>query len=48
MAVVVKGIESIRVVEKYAAPVLIILCVSLFVWAYIAVSFFLFLHGRFD
>ena len=48
MAVVVKGIESIRVVEKYAAPVLIILCVSLFVWAYIAVSFFLFLHGRLD
>ena len=48
MAVVVKGIESIRLVEKYAAPVLIILCVSLFVWAYIAVSFFLFLHGRFD
>ena len=36
VAVVVKGIESIRVVEKYAAPVLIVLCVSLFVWAYAA------------
>ena len=27
-----EGIESIRVVEQFAAPLLIVLCVSLFCW----------------
>jgi hypothetical protein len=31
-----KGIESIRVVEQYAAPLLIVMCVALFCWAYAA------------
>jgi|AntAceMinimDraft_11_1070367.scaffolds.fasta_scaffold205469_1 hypothetical protein len=37
VAIVVKGIESIRVVEQYAAPLLIVLCVEALgvrVWAY--------------
>lgn len=35
--IVCKGIESIRVVEQFAAPLLIVLCVSLFCWAYASV-----------
>lgn len=34
--IVCKGIESIRTVEQYAAPVLILMCVALFCWAYSA------------
>ena len=36
--IVCKGIESIRVVEQFAAPLLIVLCVSLFAWAYAAAA----------
>jgi cytosine/uracil/thiamine/allantoin permease len=31
-----RGIERIRVVERYAAPLLLVMCVALFVWAYVA------------
>jgi NCS1 family nucleobase:cation symporter-1 len=33
VAIIVRGIESIKVVERYSAPVLILLTAALFVWA---------------
>ncbi|KAG0453975.1 hypothetical protein HPP92_025279 [Vanilla planifolia] len=40
VAIILKGIEGIRYLEKYSAPILILLTASLLCWAYIAAGGF--------